>query len=253
MTALKYGFALTLVALVAAHAQSTYTQNFNSIGSGLPSGWYATTGASATSVGNLASFTTTATSWADTAGAFKNVAAVDSLASTATATTQANSTDRAFGLRQSGTTGFDPGAAFNFEFSTSGATVSAISLDLQMLSVQPRSTTFTIQYGIGPNPTTFTTLGTYPDPGAFGSTTFNFTTADFGSALDNQSDIVFRVAALTPSTGTGARDTVALDNFSLTSSAPITPITVVPEPSSYALLGVGLLICAQRFRRRATK
>ena len=31
---------------------------------------------------------------------------------------------------------------------------------------------------------------------------------------------------------------------------PKPPIVLVPEPSVYMLLGVGLLLCAQRFRKR---
>jgi hypothetical protein len=120
-----------------------------------------------------------------------------------------------------------------------------------MLSVQTRSTTFSIQYGVGANPSSFTTLGTYTDPGAFGTTNFSFTTTDFGSNLDNQSSVFFRVTALAASTGTGSRDTVGIDNFNLTSSGAISPIATIPEPATWMLMGVGLLIGAQRLRRKA--
>jgi hypothetical protein len=234
-------------------AASNYTQNFDGIASGLPTGWSVSSNATATSVGNQnATYNSAATSWGDATGAFKNVAAVDSLTSGASAATQAAATDRALGLRQTATFG-DPGAAFNFEFSSIGAQISSIAFDLQMLSVQTRSTTFSIQYGIGPSPSTFTTLGTWADPGAFGSTTFTFTTTDFGTNLDNQSDVLFRVVALSPSTGTGSRDTVAIDNFSLvTGQGMIQPIAAVPEPATIGMmvLGAGLLAGAQRFRRK---
>ena len=232
-----------------AHAD-TYSQNFDSIGSGLPTGWFVSADASAINVGTPgATYESTATSWGTTTGNFRNAASATGLMSSDTAPTQAASTNRALGLRQGSSFG-DPGAAFGFNFSTSGVTVSSISIDLMMLSVQTHSTTFSIQYGVGSNPTTFTTLGTYPDPNTFGTTTSTFTTTNFGSDLNNQSSIYFRIAALAASSGTGSRDTVGIDNFNLTSSGPITPLAVVPEPATWMLMGVGLLLGVQRLRRK---
>jgi hypothetical protein len=246
-------FALITVVLVgmAVRAQAqqvigagTYNENFNSIGSGLPAGWTLSTTATATSLGTQgANFITAPTSWADTIGAFKNFASATGLPGTATRAQQRRSRDRAFGFRQNGKFG-DPGAAFTFSFSTSGIQVTSISIDLMMLGVQTRSTSFSIQYGVGANSSSFTTLGTWADPGAFGTTNFNFTSTDFGSNLDNQPDLYFRVVTLAASTGVpGSRDAVGIDNFSIT-AAP------VPEPSVYMLLGVGILLCGQRFLRR---
>jgi hypothetical protein len=220
-----------------------YTQDFNSIGSGLPTGWDVRTGATATALGSTVTFSTSAVAWNNTSGAFKNFASVGTFDGSEDATTQANSTNRALGIRQTGSFG-DPGASFNFHFSTLGVQVTSISLDLMMLNVQPRSTTWSIQYGVGANPTSFTTLGTWSDPGAFGATSLTFTTANFGTALDNQSDLWFRVAALSGSTGLGNRDSMGIDNFS---------IAAVPEPSTYALIALGLggLILARRWQRSA--
>lgn len=230
----------------------TYTQTFDGIGSGLPSGWSVSSNASATSIGNQnATYNPAAVSWGSTTGQFFNGASATGLASTATTAEQAASTNRALAERQTGAFG-DPGVAFNFNFSTTGALISSISLDLMMLSVQTRSTTFTIQYGIGPNPTSFTTLGTYADPGVFGTTTVTFTTTDFGTSLDNQANVFFRIVALTASSGTGSRDTVGIDNFSITSDVDINPIAI-PEPATYMLFGMGLLVCAQQFRRRRAR
>jgi hypothetical protein len=219
-----------------------YTQNFDSIGTGLPTGWDARTGATATALGTVASFTTGATSWDNTTGAFKNFAATTGLSETSTTAAQSASTDRAFGIRQTNSFG-DPGASFNFHFSTTGVNVTNISFDAMMTSVQTRSTVWSIQYGVGASPTSFTTLGTYSDPGIWGSTGFSFTTADFGTNLDNQANLWFRVVALSGSTGTGSRDSFAIDNFN---------VTAIPEPSTYALiaLGLGALVV---LRRRASK
>lgn len=195
----------------------TYTETFDSIGSGLPTGWTGRTGASATALGTSAAFTTGATSWADSGGSFKNVAANDSgLLSSASTAAQAAATDRAFGIRQSGTVG-DPGAAFTLQIgNTTGLGDFALSVNLEMLSVQTRSTTWTIQYGVGSSPTTFTTLGTYSDPGAFGSTPFTLSGAPLLGIANQSENVWIRLVALTSSTGSGSRDTFAIDDFSLT-------------------------------------
>jgi len=109
-----------------------------------------------------------------------------------------------------------------------------------MLRVNDRSTTWDIQYGVGVAPTSFTTLGTYSDSGVFGSTTQTFNPSDFGSNLDNQLDVVFRVVTLSATSGSGSRDTFAIDNFS---------ITAIPEPSS-ALMLLSSVFLLSAFRRR---
>jgi hypothetical protein len=232
------GFPLTAQVVIT---QTGYTQDFNSIGSGLPTGWTVRTGASASALGTTASLTTAATSWGDTTGAFKNFASATSLTSTATATDQSNSANRALGIRQSGSVG-DPGAAFTFNLSTTGMTLTGLSLDLMMLSVQTRSTTWSIQYGTGASPSSFSTLGTYADPGLFGTTAVSFTQAQL-AGMSNQANVWFRVAALDVSTGSGNRDSFAIDNFSL---------TAVPEPSTYAAIA-GVLALGLAFWHRRRK
>ena len=64
-----------------------------------------------------------------------------------------------------------------------------------MLSVQTRSTTWTIQYALGATPTTFATLGTYSDPGVFGITTKSGLL--LGAEVNNQADpLSIRIVAL---------------------------------------------------------
>lgn len=206
----------------------TTTLDFNSISSGLPTGFTVTTGATASSLGTAATFNTAQVAFTSTTGQFGNYASATGLTSASTTTAQNASTDRAVGLRQTGTFG-DPGAAFNYNFATTGNNLTSISVDLMMLSVQGRSTTFSLQYGIGPAPTSFVTLGTYADPGTFGTTAFSFTATDFGTALNDVPNATFRVVALAAATGSNSRDTVALDNLTFNTVA-------VPEPSSYVLL-----------------
>ncbi len=198
-----------------------YSQDFNALGEdGLPTGWGVYTNATASSMGSSVSFSTNQVEWANASGAFKNFASATGLTSSSDATAQNASEDRALGMRQTGSFG-DPGAAFTYSFSTTGTNVDSISLDMMMLSVQTRSTAWTIQYGLGENPTSFTTLGTWSDPGTWGTTPLVFTTNDFGTALNNQDDIVFRVVALTGSTGSNNRDSMGLDNFVLGSGTSV--------------------------------
>jgi autotransporter-associated beta strand protein len=203
----------------AAGSQVYYTQNFNDIGTGLPTDWTVRTGANASALGTTAAFTTTEVSWADTGSGFKNYASATGLTSTSDLAAQNASTDRALGARQSSSFG-DPGASFNYAFSTTGEVLDSISLDLMVLDVEARSTTWSIEYGIGAAPTSFTLLGTWTDPGTWGTTTLTFDTTDFGTALDNQANLVFRVAALSSSTGSGSRDSMAIDNFEINAQGP---------------------------------
>lgn len=223
--------AIPAQAAILTLSGSSYSQNFDSIGGGLPTGWTVNTGASASADGTSgATFTSTATTWADNSGEFRNVASADGLTSTASQTTQNASTDRALGIRQTGNPGGfgDPGAAFVVRIdNTLGFSGFSLSLQAQMLSVQTRSTTWTFDYRLGDSGN-FTSLGTYTDPGTFGSTTINFDSTAL-SVWDNQSqDVWFRVVAIGASSGSGSRDTFGIDDFSLT-------FTPVPEPTNIAL------------------
>jgi hypothetical protein len=221
---------------------SNYTQDFNDLESGLPSGWSIHSGATSSSVGSALEFNATKKSWGDTETVFKNYASANNSGATSasTATAQANFLDRALGIRQ-GAAPLDPGAAFVAHLTdTKGLQSFELALDLQMLSVQSRSTTWTIDYRIGDSGS-FVPLGSYADPGVWGSTREAFS---FGNLLDDQSDSVFiRVAALSPSSGSGSRDSFGIDNFSLTFSA-------IPEPSTYAMVAGGGLLGFAFIRRR---
>lgn len=209
-----------------------YEQNFDGIGSGLPLGWLIYTGATSSSLGNSATWTQATATWGETNGRFKNFAANDSgLASNALDGVQNSATDRALGIRQTGGFG-DPGASFVLTLNnTTGFQNFGLSFKAQMLSVQTRSTNWTVDYRVG-NSGNFNVLGTYSDPNAFGSSTLNF--SNFGTDINNQSNQVqIRISALLASTGSYNRDSFGIDDFQLTySSVPVNNPPVVTLPGT---------------------
>ena len=211
-----------------------YSQNFNGLGSGLPANWTTGTGATSAGLGSTIGFTATAVDWANSFAAFKNLASTTGLISTSGTAEQAASADRALGIRQTSSFG-DPGAAFNYAFSTTGQTIDSVSLDLLMLSVQGRSTTWSVEYGLGASPTSFTTLGTWPDPNAWGSTAVTYSGTAV-SGMSNQANVVFRVAAISgTATGSGSRDSMGIDNFqisNLSSSAASATLGITTSGST---------------------
>lgn len=220
--------SLPLWAQLTLPAGTSYTQNFDGIGSGLPTGWTVRTGANGTSRGTSASLSAAAISWALTDGNFRNCAAAEApLTSSSSTTVQENSLDRALAVRQTGSYG-DPGATFELEIAnTVDRTAFTLTLKHQMLNVQPRSTTWSVQYSTNGG-TSWTTLDTYLDPGAWGSTTGSYS---FGSSLNNlASTVLIRVVALTASSGSGNRDTYGIDDFVLSwmESTPTPTIAVSP-------------------------
>ncbi len=244
MKHLRSLLGLAVVALAGTHfaaAQVTlsgtqYTQNFNDLASGLPTGWTVRTNASAGNLGTAASFTTTHKDWGSSAGGFGNYASTSDGVTPFTGAeltgTQSASTNRSLGVRQTGTFG-DPGAAFVLQLqNTLGFGNFQLNLDLNMLFVTNRSTTWTIDYAVGNTPGAFTSVGTYTDPGVFGATNRTF---GFGGALDNQAENVWiRIVALTASTGSNARDTFGIDNVRLTfePASQNLPPTITTHPQS---------------------
>jgi len=218
---------------------SRYTENFDNIQNGLPAGFTIFSGATAGSTGNTATLTTGKTNWNNTSGAFKNFASADGLQAASGSTDQSNSSDRALGVRQTGSFG-DPGAAFVFQATnTMNKTGFKLSFDLQSSDISStRSVVWKVQYGIGANPTTFTDAPTITDTSTHaslttgGSSFFNDSIAvDFGNTLDNVNDVVtIRIVTLAGSTGSGNRPSTAIDNFSLSwtdvdTNAPALSIT----------------------------
>lgn len=245
-------FAATLcAAAIASYAQpvalsgTSYFQDFNDLGGGgLAGEWTIYTGATATSLGTVATLlnagdpANAASAWKASNGGFKNFASTNNTAGSAFDGTeaiaaQAATTDRVLGIRQTGTLG-DPGAAFVLKVADTHGWGS-FKLDVDFFNfdpTSPRSTYWRVDFGVSPDgfsdPTSFTTITT----NAFlsgGSADFasQHKTIDFGSALDNQpGPIWIRIVTLNASTGSGNRPSTGIDNFHLT----YTPVdtTVIP-------------------------
>lgn len=219
---------------------SSYTQNFNSLASGLPAGWHVFTSAGASTLGviqDTSSKLTLATGgsinlWRSTTGGFKNFASANANPSTFWAPfgldslQQSTATNRALGIRQVANTstafpGSDSGAAFALLINnTTGLSAFNMSFKLQSLdSSSPRQTLWLVDYGIGLVPTSFTPVPLFGTGSLStgGSTFSNQTlTVAFGSALNNQSGPVWiRIWAARPSTGSGTRPSSAIDDVSL--------------------------------------
>lgn len=207
---------------------TNHSENFDALSGGLPAGFTVRTAASATALGNVATLNTSPISWSSTAGQFANFASGNIGAGASTAV-QAAATDRALGLRQTGTVG-DPGGAFVFQATnTSGRTGFVLDFKLQSLdAASPRVVTWRVDYAVGTNPTSFTSVAATGSV-TTGGTTFsnNAVHVEFGNALDNVSDIVtIRIVTVTASTGSGNRPTSGIDDFALSwinEGGPATP------------------------------
>lgn len=214
---------------------TSYSQNFDNIANGLPAGFFIKINSTSTSLGTDANLTAAATQWNVTGSGFKNYASAEGLTASADATAQNNSSNRAIAMRQSGTagTGGDPGAALVFQLANAnGFQIFNLNFKIQSLdSTSPRTSTWTVDYAIGANPTNFTTIATNPAPLAIGNNKFSNTavSVNFGNLLDNQpQNIWIRIVTLNASTGSGNRATTAFDDIQLTyqGSTDNTPPTI---------------------------
>ncbi|MFN4893113.1 MAG: DUF5689 domain-containing protein [Bacteroidota bacterium] len=202
---------------------SPYTQNFDGISAGLPQGFYAKVGATASllATGDMGVINGWApTAWNDVSGGAKNFASATGLTSTALSTAQSASTNRVLGIRQTGSVG-DPGAAFVALLdNTNSKSNFQLSFQLQSLDVASgRTTPWIVDYGIGDAPTVFTPISTSPTSlttsPTFGSTTV---TLSLPSAVNNQSQKVWIRIVTSASSGPtsgGTRPSSAIDDFQL--------------------------------------
>jgi hypothetical protein len=223
---------------------TSYTETFDGIGTGYPTGWSVKLHATATALGTDTVLTTTPIKWTSTTKGVSNYASADGLAATDTLpATQNAATDRALGVRQTSSLG-DPGFAFTVQIAnTTDMNTFGLAFKLQSLDASsPRTTIWKVQYATGAAPTTFTDLTTTPATITTGGSTWSNTnvTASFGALLDNQSGPVWiRIVALTASTGSGNRPTSAIDDFTLTwtNGAATTVAAPVFTPNSGTYYG----------------
>jgi hypothetical protein len=207
-------------------SSSPYTINFNTIATALPAGISVVSGASATNTGTPASFMNAANTslWNKTAVGFKNFASATGLTAGADSTAQVNAANRALGVRQTSSTGYDPGAAFVIQLdNTTGKSNLKMDFLLQSLDTSSsvtRTTTWSVDYAIGDNPTSFTTVTPTGTPvmttgnKVFSSTPVSVT---FPAALNNVSQKVWiRIVTLSATTGSNNRPSTAIDDLTFT-------------------------------------
>lgn len=211
---------------------TSYSQNFDNIETGLPTGWRFDTLATATSVGVAAALFPAPAEWVASAGGLKNFASADGLTETSNSAAQNASIDRALGLRQTGKYA-NSEAAFSMQIAnTADRNSFELSFKLQSLDpASPRLTTWIVDYGVGANPTSFTPLTTVPATLTTGGTAFSNTnvTVSIGNALDDINQPVWiRIATLTPTTGSGNRASTAIDDVELTWTVGAPTVAAAP-------------------------
>ena len=236
---------------------TNYFQNFDSITtSGLPPEWSVREGnLTTTSLGNLVAFNVDSgtDTWALTGGKFYDLASVTNNGTNFTGTEssaiQTAATNRCVAVRVTAAFGdtnntSGGGVAFVMEMAnTTGFGNFNLALDFLLLNPQTRSNIWTVEYGFGSTPSSFTSVGSYTalttaEGGVFGSTHKIFS---FGGALDNQPGPVWiRIAddtVITPpllSGGSGSRPMVGIDNFALSWSVANTtnPVVITSQPQN---------------------
>ena len=216
---------------------SSYTETFDGIGSGVPSGWTIKTATTATSSGTTVALTPAPTLWNVTSGRFNNYASGD-IGETGD---QNASADRALGIRQTGSFG-DPGGAFVLKIAnTFNLNSFNLSFKLQSLDkTSTRTSAWGVDYAVGDS-TLFTSAITSPNILSTGGSTFSNQTisVNFGAALDNKnSNVWIRIRSISASTGSGNRPSTAIDDFTLTymgGSGSNTPsISFAPSSLSFS-------------------
>jgi len=239
--------------LVTLHAQVTlsgtsYFQDFNTLGSGLPAGWTVSTGATSTTFGSSVDFASTKTDWSATLATeplnFRNISSANIL-STSSSVTQSANTNRALGWRPA--TADSRNGAVTFAINNSiGLSNFTLSLTLFSPNNVSMDQTYAVEYRVG-NSGTFTQIGaTYTTGNVFDATTITANSVTL-AALNNQANPIYIRVRGTTSSGTNGSglDVLGIDDFSLSYAAVPEPATTVAIVAGAALLGAAL------YRRRS--
>ena len=261
---LLFSFGVTAF---AAQAQltltgSSYSQNFDGIGSGLPTEWSVYSGASSTYIGNLTTLGTfqyppaelrpdTSCAGSVFVGGFKNFPSADTCSpgDDWCASPAPSYSNRALGVRQVSPTNathpnLDSGAAFVLSLAnTAHQRNLQLSFELQSLDTSSaRTTHWLVDYAIGATPTAFIPATTTTGVWTTGNHTFsnNTVTVDFGTALDMSTQPVYiRIVTLVYSSGSGNRASTAIDNFNLTWMPPVGVEDVAENTQNLGLTVLG--------------
>ncbi|MBI5424762.1 MAG: PEP-CTERM sorting domain-containing protein [Opitutae bacterium] len=221
---------------------TSYTEDFNSLSSGLPSGWSVYTSATSSSYGTSAAFTSAATAWnSATAGTFfRNIASND-IASNASTSTQSSDLNRALGWKPLTAASRDGGIVFELA-NTSGYGNFSLSVDLFTgNNAGTTNQTYTLEYRIGSSGS-FTSLGAYSSTTPLGSITLTVDSTTLSSINNQSSSVAFRFRNASGASDS-TYDTLGIDNFSLNYSA-------IPEPSTYVAIAGVFALAGVAWKRR---
>ena len=132
-----------------------------------------------------------------------------------------------------------------FQFSLSTVGFQNINVSFSQLGSSTGPANYQFSYSTdGTNFTNFGSQITLTSMSAFQTNSFNLSIV---TGLNNAATIYFRivdVSTVAIGGGTvGTTGTGRIDDFTVTA-------TPIPEPATYMLFGMGLLVCAQQFRRR---
>jgi hypothetical protein len=247
--------ALTAAGRSAVAVASSYTENFNNLGTALPDGWGVWTSSTATDNGTAFSWpsapvTPTANNAAATADTyFRNLPGAGQTWSS----TFSGGDDRALGWRAGSAASRDGSITFTWT-NTTGWSFSALSFDLFTPNSTGTAASFNLEYQIGATGTfsqlvgsLYTTVPTPTSPAVLAVSSISLTALDLAVLNDQTGPVTLRLNNIAGA-GTGtALHTVALDNFHYAAST-----AAIPEPASYGALGgaAALALALARRQRR---
>jgi hypothetical protein len=236
---------LGMASLASAQVSITtsYTQDFDSLGSGLPAGWNVWTSSTATGNGSAFTWNTAALANNATVNATNYFRNLPGASQTWSSTLSAGS-DRALGWRAGNAASRDGSITFSLA-NTAGYTLTSLSFQLFTPNSVNTAGTFQLQYQLGTGGT-FTPLAgvSYTNDTAHNPltvTTITLTGSQLTALNNSANPLTLRWDNVT--TGSTAFQTLALDNFSYTATA-------VPEPATCTLLIGALALTGVLIRRR---